>query len=60
MYTYVYIYYIGKRDSIHHHLMEAVSETANVLELIETETSMHDLLWLVVVVVHKIALPSTF
>ena len=23
---------IGKRDSIHHHLLEAVSETANVLE----------------------------
>ena len=25
--------YNGKRDSIHHHLLEATSETANVLEL---------------------------
>ena len=26
-------YMSGKRDSIHHHLLEAISETANVLEL---------------------------
>ena len=27
------VFAFGKRDSLHHHLLEAVSETANVLEL---------------------------
>ena len=37
----------GKRDSIHDHLLEAVSETANVRELNELR---HHPLWVVVVV----------
>ena len=28
-------YPFGKRDSMHHHLLEAISETANVLDLIQ-------------------------
>ena len=27
---------LGKRDAIHHHLLEAIPETANVLELSQT------------------------
>ena len=40
----------GRRDSIHHHLPEAISETATVLELKQV-ASMHHPLWVVVVVV---------
>ena len=48
---------------MHHHLLEAVSETANVLELIQTnkQTSIHNPLWVVVVVVvvYRVALPKS-
>ena len=45
---------IGKRDSIHHHLLEAISETAIVLESRQA-ASIHHPLW--VAVVHRIGLP---
>ena len=50
----------GRKDSIHHHLLEAVSETADVLEL-RQKASRHHPPWVVlvlVVVVYQIALPN--
>ena len=44
----------GKRDSIHHHFLEAISETA--CARIETKASIHQPLW--VVVVYKIGFPK--
>ena len=55
LYIYIYIYMYGKSDSIHHHLLEVISETANVLELRQT-ASIHHPLWMVVV--YGIGLPN--
>ena len=47
---------IRKGDSIHHHLLEAISETAAALELRQVSSAHHPL-W-VVVVVYRIGLPN--
>ena len=39
------------RDSIHHHLLEAIYETADVPELRQKLASIHNPLWVVVIVV---------
>ena len=53
-YIYIYIYIFSIQD----HLLEVICETANVLAArIETKASMHNLLW-VVVVVYRIGLPT--
>jgi len=48
--------HVGKIDSKHHHHLEAISETATVLEL-KQQASTHHPLW-VVVVVCRIGLPT--
>ena len=45
----------GRRDSIHHHLLEAISEIASVLE--SRQTPLYTTPLWVVVVVYKFALP---
>ena len=47
----------GNIDSIHHHLLEVIFETATVPELMQ-EASMHHPLWVVVVVVYRIGFPK--
>ena len=60
-YIYIYIYtkhpmkIIGKRGSIHQHLLEAISETTIVLELRQV-ASIHHPLW--VAVVYRIGLSN--
>ena len=51
--------FIGKGDSIHHHLLEVIFETATAPEL-KTNASVHHPLWVVVVVVvvYRIGFPT--
>ena len=48
---------IGKRDSVHHHLLEVISETANVLESRQKLLYIWVVVVVVVVVVYRIGLP---